>query len=80
MKTNRASSLRTTAVTATKATPSLPAFLRPKLRSRAVAVLVLLLSGLQFQLYVATALAQEPAGGKNGTAGNDGASWDATPL
>jgi hypothetical protein len=68
MKTNRASSLRTTAVTATKTTPSLPAFLRPKLRSRAVAVLVLLLSGLQFQLCVPTALAQDSTGGRSGTA------------
>ena len=72
MKTDKASSLRPPSLAATTTTFSLPAFLRSKLRTRTVAVLVLLLSGLQFQLYVATALAQEPAGGKNGTAGNDG--------
>jgi len=36
MKTNKASSLRPTSVTATKTSFSLPAFLRSKLRSRAV--------------------------------------------
>ena len=68
MKTNRASSLRPTSVTATKTTFSLPAFLWSKLRSRALAVLVLLLSGLQFQLCVPTALAQDSTGGRSGTA------------
>jgi hypothetical protein len=72
MKTNRASSVRPPSRTATKATFNLPAFLRSKLRSRAVAVLILLLSGLQFQLFVPTALAQDSTGGKNGTAGKDG--------
>jgi hypothetical protein len=72
MKTNRAGSLRLSSLAATKTTFSLPAFLRSKLRSRAVAALILLLSGLQFQLCVATALAQDSTGGKNGTAGKDG--------
>ena len=67
MKTNRASSVRPS-LAATKTTFSLSAFLRSKLRSRAVAVLILLLSGLQFQLYVPTALAQDSTGGKSGTA------------
>jgi hypothetical protein len=71
MKTNRASSVRPS-LDATKNISSLSAFLRSKLRSRAVAVLILLLSGVQFQLYVPTALAQHPTGGKNGTAGKDG--------
>jgi hypothetical protein len=69
MKTNRASSRRPSSLAATKTTFSLSAFLRSKLRSRAVAVLILLLSGL---LYVPTALAQNSTGGKNGTAGKDG--------
>jgi len=56
---------------ATTTTFSLPAFLRSKLQSRALAVLILLLSGLQFQIYVPTALAQDSTGGKNGTAGKD---------
>jgi hypothetical protein len=72
MKTNRASSLTPSSLAATKTTFSLSAFLRSKLRSRAVAVLILLLSGLQFQLYGPTALAQHTSGGKNGTAGKDG--------
>jgi len=63
MKTNRASSVRPS-LAATKTTFSLSAFLRSKLRSRAVAVLILLLSGLQFQLSVPTALAQHATGGK----------------
>jgi hypothetical protein len=67
MKTNRASSLGPTSVTATKTNFSLPTFLRSKLRSRAVAVLILL-SGLPFHLYVPTALAQGSTGGKSGTA------------
>src|ERR1700738_975747 len=71
MKTNRASSVRPS-LAATKSTFSLSAFLRPKLRSRAVAVLILMLSGLQFQLYGPTALAQHTSGGKDGTAGKDG--------
>jgi hypothetical protein len=68
MKTNRVSSLRPSSLAATKTTFSLPAFLRSKLRSRAVAVLILLLSGLQFQLYIPTALAQDSTVGKNGDA------------
>jgi hypothetical protein len=72
MKTSRASSLRPSSLAATRTTFRLPAFLRPKLRSRAVAVLILLLSGLQFQLYVPIALAQDSAGGKNGPSGKDG--------
>jgi hypothetical protein len=72
MKTNRASSPRPSSLAATKPTFSLSAFLRSKLRSRAVAVLILLLSGWQFQLYGPTALAQHSTGGKNGTAGKDG--------
>jgi hypothetical protein len=71
MKTNRASSVRPS-LAATKTTVSLFAFLRSKLRSRAGAALILLLSGLQFQLCVPTALAQHSTGGKNGTAGKDG--------
>jgi hypothetical protein len=71
MKTNRASSVRPS-LAASKSTFSLSDFLRSKLRSRAVAVLILLLSGLQFQLYGPTALAQHTSGGKNGTAGKDG--------
>lgn len=71
MKTDRASSVRPS-LAATKTTLSLSAFLRSKLRSRAVAVLILLFSGLQFQLYVPTAVAQHSTGGKNGTAGKDG--------
>jgi hypothetical protein len=71
MKTNRAPSVRSS-LTATKSTLNLPAFLRAKLRSRAVAVLILLLSGLQFEFYVPTALAQDSTGGRNGTAGKDG--------
>jgi hypothetical protein len=69
MKTNRASSRKPPSLAATKTTCSLSAFLRSKLRSRAVAVLILLLSGW---LYVPTAVAQNSAGGKNGTAGRDG--------
>jgi hypothetical protein len=72
MKTNRASSRKRPSRAATKTTCSLSTFLRSKLRSRAVAVLILLLSGLQFQLSVPTALAQNSAGGKKGTAGGDG--------
>ena len=72
MKTNRASSRKPPSLAATKTTCSLSAFLRSKLRSRAVAVLILLLSGWQFQLYGPTALAQHSTGGKNGTAGKDG--------
>ena len=68
MKTNRASSPRPSSLAATKTSFSLPALLRSNLRSRAVAVLILLLSGLQFQLYVPTALAQDSTGGKSGTA------------
>jgi hypothetical protein len=72
MKTNRASSVRASSVrlslAATKTTFSLSAFLRSKLRSRAVAVLILLLSGLQFQLYLPTALAQGSTVGKDGGA------------
>jgi hypothetical protein len=68
MKTNRASSVRPS-LAATKTTFSLSAFLRSKLRSRAVAVLILLLSGW---LNVPTALAQHATGGKNGTAGKNG--------
>jgi hypothetical protein len=71
MKTNRASSVRPS-LAATETTFSLSAFVRSKLASRAVAVLVLLLSGLQFQLYGPTALAQHSMGGKNGTAGKGG--------
>jgi hypothetical protein len=71
MKTNRASSVRPS-LAATKTTLSLSAFLRSKLRSRAVAVLILLVSGWQFQLYVSTALAQDSTVGKNGTAGKSG--------
>jgi hypothetical protein len=72
MKTSRASSLRPSSLAATRTTFRLPAFLRSKLRSRAVAVLILLLAALQFQLYVPIALAQDSAGGKNGTSGKDG--------
>ena len=68
MKTSRASSLRPSSLAATKASFSPPALLRSNLRSRAVAVLILLLSGLQLQLYVPTALAQDSTGGKSGTA------------
>jgi hypothetical protein len=68
MKTSRASSLRPSSLAATMTTFRLPVFLRSKLRSRAVAVLILLLSGLQFQLYVPTALAQDSTGGRSGTA------------
>jgi len=77
MKTNRASSLSPSSLAATTSTFSLPAFLRSKLRSRAVAVLILVLLGLQFQLYLATVLAQDSAGGKNGTAGKgaDAQQW-----
>ena len=67
MKISRTSSFRPS-LAATKTTFSLSAFLRSKLRSRTVAVLILLLSGLQFQLYVPTALAQDSTGGKSGTA------------
>jgi hypothetical protein len=76
MKTNRASSVRPS-LAATKTTFSLSAFLRSRLRSRAVAVLILLLSGLQFQLCLPTALAQDSTVGKNGTAGKvgDGQQW-----
>jgi hypothetical protein len=69
MKTNRASSVRPSSLAATKVTFSLSAFLRSKLQSRAVAVLILLLSGW---LYVPTALAQNSTVGKNSTAGKDG--------
>jgi hypothetical protein len=69
MKTNRASSRRPASLAATKITCSLSAFLRSKLRSRAVAVLILLLS---VRLYVPTAVAQNSTGGKSGTAGGDG--------
>jgi hypothetical protein len=69
MKTNRASSVRPSSLAATKVTSSLSAFLRSKLRSRAVAVLILLLS---VWLYVPTAVAQDSTGGKSGTAGRDG--------
>jgi hypothetical protein len=72
MKTNRPSLLRPSSPAASKTTFSVAAFLRSKLRSRAVAVLILLLSAWQFQLYVPTALAQDSVGGKNGTAGKDG--------
>ena len=72
MKTSRASSIRPPSRAATRTTFRLPAFLRSKLRSRAVAVLILLLSGLQFQLYVPIALAQGSAGGKDGAYGKDG--------
>jgi hypothetical protein len=69
MKTNRASSVRPSSLAATKVIFSLSAFLRSKLQSRAVAVLILLLSGW---LYVPTALAQNSTGSKNETAGKDG--------
>jgi hypothetical protein len=69
MKTNRASSRKPPSLAATKTTCSLSAFLRSKLRSRAVAVLILLLFGW---LYVPTAVAQNSAGGTNGSAGSDG--------
>jgi hypothetical protein len=72
MKRNRASSIGPSSLAATKVTFSLSTFLRSKLQSRAVAVVVLLLSGLQVQLSVATALAQNSPGGKNGTGGKDG--------
>jgi hypothetical protein len=72
MKTNRASSLRPSSLVASTATFSLPAFLRSKLRSRVVAVLILLLSGLQVQLYVPTALAQHSTGGKTEPPGKTG--------
>jgi hypothetical protein len=69
MKTNRTSSVRPSSLAATKVTFSLSAFLRSKLQLRAVAVLILLLSGW---LYVPTALAQNSPGGKNGTGGKNG--------
>jgi hypothetical protein len=77
MKTNRASSLRPSSLAATTSTFSLPAFLRSKLRSTAVAVLILVLLGLQFRLYVPIALAQDAAGGKSGTSGKgaDAQQW-----
>src|SRR5579859_3469369 len=71
MKTNRASSVRPP-LAQTKTIFNMSAFLRSKLRLRAVAVLTLLISGLQFQLYAPTALAERSTSGKNGTAGNDG--------
>jgi hypothetical protein len=72
MKTSRASSLGPSSLLATTVTFSLRTFLRSKLRWTAVAVPILLLSGLQLPLDVATALAQDAAGGKNGAAGKDG--------
>ena len=71
MKTNRVFSLRPSSLAVNTTTSSLSAFLRSKLRSRAVAILILLLSALQFQLYVPTALAQHSTGGRNRTAGKD---------
>jgi hypothetical protein len=71
MKSNRASSVRPS-LAAAKTAFSLSAFLRSKLRSRTLAVLILVLSGLQFQLYGPTAFAQQSTGGKNGTAGKEG--------
>jgi hypothetical protein len=62
MKTNRAS------LAATKTGFSLLAFLESKIRSRAVAVLILLLSALPFQLSMPTALAQDSIAGKGGDA------------
>jgi hypothetical protein len=62
MKTNRAS------LAATKTGFSLLAFLESKIRSRAVAVLILLLSALPFRLCVPTALAQDSTAGKGGDA------------
>src|SRR5882757_205667 len=70
MKINRASSLGPTSLAAVRTTFSLPGFLGSKLRSRAVAALILLLSG--FQLCVPIALAQDSSGGKNAIAGKDG--------
>jgi hypothetical protein len=72
MKTSRASSLRPSSLAATRTAFRLPAFLRSKLRSRAVAVLILRLWGLQFQLYVPIAFAQDAAGGRKETSGKDG--------
>jgi hypothetical protein len=69
--TTRAYSLRPSSPAA-RTTFSLPAFFRSKLRSRAFATLIVLLSGWQLQLYVPTALAQESTVGKSGTAGKDG--------
>jgi hypothetical protein len=68
MKTSRASSFRTSSLTATDNIFGPAVFLRSKLLWRAVAALILLLSGLQFQLYGPTALAQDTTGGKSGTA------------
>ena len=70
MKTDRASSVTTVYLECQPTTTfSLPAFLRSKLRSRAVAVLILLLSGLQFQPYGPSALAARLLlAGKDGTA------------
>jgi hypothetical protein len=62
MKTNIAS------LAATKTSFSLLAFLESKIRSRAVAVLILLLCGLPFQLSMPTALAQDSTAGKGGDA------------
>jgi len=77
MKINRASSLRPSSLAAIRTTFSLPGFLGSKLRSRAVAALILLLSGLQFQLCVPTAFAQDSTSGKNAIAGKDadGQQW-----
>jgi hypothetical protein len=72
MTTNRGSSVRPSSLAAENTTFSLSTLIRSRLPSRAVAVLILLLSGWQLQLYVPTALAQDSTGGKNGTAGKDG--------
>ena len=63
MKTNRRTSLA-----ATKTTFSLPAFHRPNRQRGALAALVLLLGGLQLQLFVSTALAECSSDGKSGGA------------
>jgi hypothetical protein len=72
MKTIRASSLKPCSLAATKTTFSLTAFLQSKLRCRSVAVLILLLFGLQFRLSIPTAVAQDSIGGKAATTGKDG--------
>jgi hypothetical protein len=63
MNTNRESFLA-----ATETTFRLPSFLRSNIGSRAVAVFILLLSALLFQLYVPTVLAQNSTAGKGGDA------------
>ena len=72
MKINRASSLRPSSLVAIRTTFSLPVFPGSRLRARAVAALILLLFGLQSQICIPSALAQDSTGGKSAVAGKDG--------